>query len=351
MTLHADLSQPPARAPLVTASPSPVGPAPLLRLSVFGPLRLVFTPPPPDQPSRHHCSGSDDRGEVGGGVGGRVGVGFEAGRRGWRDVTSVLSPRRRQLLTYLALHPRGVQRDVILADLWPDRPADRPHAPLNTAITRLRATLTAATGGAAAHAIVGPMDSHYRLNPDVFTVDLWRFHTALHTRRTTHDRDRVTHDRDRVGDRVGKDGADARVGEVYRSALATALATALTEYGGELAPAVSALWIEAPRQRAARLALDATDALARHLADTDPEQAVAVIEHALVAIDPLNEALHQLLIQLHRRRGRHAAAARVLHALTRSLATIGTQPSPATVALLHPRDPRDPVGHQAGPRP
>ncbi len=49
--------------------------------------------------------------------------------------------------------------------------------------------------------------------------------------------------------------------------------------------------------------------------------------------------MHQLLIQLHQRHGRPAAARRVLHAYTAALAAIGAQPSPATVALLH-REPQ-----------
>jgi|GEM_PF-3528205 len=65
-----------------------------------------------------------------------------------------------------------------------------------------------------------------------------------------------------------------------------------------------------------------------------PAQAVAVLEHAITAIEPANEALYQLLIRLHQRHGRHAAA-RALQFLTAALTAIDAEPSPATVAMLN----------------
>src|SRR3954452_12203194 len=60
--------------------------------------------------------------------------------------------------------------------------------------------------------------------------------------------------------------------------------------GGELAPDLHAEWIEAPRRHAARAAIGTALDLARHLEDADdPDQAVAVLQHAIAVVDPYNE--------------------------------------------------------------
>lgn len=268
-----------------TDTSAPAATTPALALDVFGRLRLRRASADLDPAADHRDTAQDAS----------------------TDLIGQISPKPRQLLVYLALHRDGARRDAIINDLWPDATtSDRPAGPLNTTLARLRATLAAITNGTTETAIVGPTDENYRLNPAVFTLDLWRFHDALNAHRD------ATTDTER----------------------ASAYRRALTAYRGELAPSIHELWIEAPRQHATRQALDATDGLARLLADTHPTQAVAVLEHALTTIDPTNEALYQLLIQLHQRHGRHAAAARALQSLTTALAAIDTQPTTPTLALF-----------------
>jgi DNA-binding SARP family transcriptional activator len=241
---------------------------PVLSLRVFGRLSLRYSP-------------ADE-----------VSSGRELGER--------LSDRRRELLTYLALHPGGVRRGLLIEHLWPDVGIERPTAPLNAALTRLRSTLSRLTGQRMHDLIVTGGDGHYRFNPDLVTVDYHRFTAALGARNTAHT----------AADRM------------------RAVRAMLAEYRGELAPALDAEWIEAPRRHAAHTAVTAVADLARHLAEHgDPEQAVTVLEHAVAVIDPYNEALYTQLICLHRDQGRPDAARRVYADLETELATIQTTPS------------------------
>ena len=145
-----------------------------------------------------------------------------------------------------------------------------------------------------------------KLNPDLITIDYHRYTTALAARRAA----RTT------ADRIDADRAMLR------------------EYRGEIAPALHAEWIEAPRRHAAHAALDASTDLAHHLADNnDPDQAVTVLEHAIAVIDLYNETLYTQLIRLHHNQGRPDAARRTLAALTTELAKIDATPSRETLAL------------------
>ncbi len=98
-------------------------------------------------------------------------------------------------------------------------------------------------------------------------------------------------------------------------------------------PRLTAEWADPAREHAKRQAIDATDTLAHILAPNDPEQALGILEHAITTIDPQAEHLYRALIAIHRRQGRHAAAARSLATLTNRLAEIDTKPHPTTTAL------------------
>ncbi|MBC9719428.1 hypothetical protein H9Y04_43655 [Streptomyces sp. TRM66268-LWL] len=50
------------------------------------------------------------------------------------------------MLAYLALHRRGVRREVLAAALWPDAPSDRPYTSLHATVSQLRRALRSATG-------------------------------------------------------------------------------------------------------------------------------------------------------------------------------------------------------------
>jgi hypothetical protein len=223
-----------------------------------------------------------------------------------RDLAGTLSERSRELLICLALHPGGIHGDTLSEyrrfGIGPDDSIETVDASL----TRLRADLTTLTGHPMHELIDTSADGHHRLNPDLITVDYHRFTTALaaHQRATNPD----------------------------ERAAARAM---LESYGGDLAPDVCAEWIEAPRRHAARTAITAALNLAEHLEHHDgPDQAVALLEHAIAVIDPYNEAPYAQLIRLHRGYGRPDAALRTFAALVTALATIDATPSPDITALL-----------------
>jgi hypothetical protein len=104
-------------------------------------------------------------------------------------------------------------------------------------------------------------------------------------------------------------------------------------YTDELAPALTADRTEPLREHTARQAVDAADIAARHYAHTEPDQAIAVLEHAITVFARYTEPLYQSLIRLHRQQGRPDAASRALDTLARHLAELDAQPSRDTTAL------------------
>ena len=270
---------------------TPAGP--VLSLRVFGRLSLRY------DPTGHAELVRQGERTVSGGVSGRA-------RRG-RELAGQLSERRRELLTYLALYPDGVRRDLLIEELWPDVGIERPTAPLNAALTRLRATLTRLTGQPMNDVILTGGDGHYRLNPDLVSVDYHRYTTAQTMRRNART----------AADRAAADRA------------------LLDEYRGELADALYPQWIEVPRRQATDAALTATANLAQHLVDSgEPDQAAAVLDHAIAVIDPLEEGLYGRLIRLHYDHDRPDAARRVYATLVAELAKIQAVPSRETLALI-----------------
>jgi DNA-binding SARP family transcriptional activator/LysM repeat protein len=220
------------------------------------------------------------------------------------EITSEISDRRRELLTYLAVHPDGAHRDRMITDLWTDSTADNPPDLLGRAIRRLRDALAPHTNRAI---VLGPEDGHYRLHPNLTDVDYWRFESASTGYHTGH----------------------------TESERADAARQSIKIYQAELAPALTADWIEPFRARATRTAIGAAEFLARHLYHSgEIDQAIGVLEHATKVIDPRAESLYQLLIQIQRKHGRPKAAERALGALTARLAEIDETPSQATLDLL-----------------
>lgn len=128
---------------------------------------------------------------------------------------------------------------------------------------------------------------------------------------------------------------DARRVATTAQQRATADRALLDHYRGPLAPDLHADWIDAPRRHATRAAITAALDLARYLEDgEDPDQAVAILQHSIAAIDPCNEALYARLIRLHRDHGRPDAALRTFAALVTQLATIEATPSPDITTLI-----------------
>lgn len=220
-----------------------------------------------------------------------------------REITDAFQPRTRELLVYLALHPRGVTRDALVTALWTDSSPGKTTNTLNTALSRLRRAVSRATDGAVGDiVIIG--DSRYQLDPALVDVDYWHFDHAVHARRT------AATERARI--------------DAYRQVV--------DSYGGPLAEGMSTEWIESVREAIRRDAIDAVAALARSLVDTDPHQTLDLLEIAR-AFDPHNEALYRDIMRLQARLGQLDAIPRTLALLTNRLAEIDDHPSDEALTL------------------
>ncbi|WP_235922131.1 BTAD domain-containing putative transcriptional regulator [Lentzea tibetensis] len=220
-----------------------------------------------------------------------------------QDVTGAFQPRLRELLMFLGLHPDGATRESLIGALWADSPPEKTTSALNTALSRLRGTLSKATDGALADIVVAGQGS-FRLDPTVVDVDYWQFDRAVARRRaatTPHDRT-----------------------DAYRDIV--------NSYTGPLADGMSTDWIESAREAIRRDTLDAVAALARALVDDDLEQTLDLLELAR-AFDPHNELLYRDIMRLQERLGRPDAIPRTLTLLTTRLAEVDDRPTPEAIDL------------------
>ena len=220
-----------------------------------------------------------------------------------RDITAAFSPRQREFLVFLALHPEGVHRDPLVATLWKDSPPERPTNALNTALSRLRRAVHTATGGAISD-ITTVGDGRYRLDPHRVEVDYWRLSDAITAQRA-------------AGSHSERIAAYQQVVDCYT---------------GVLAEGLDAEWIDAPREATRRDALDAVAALARALVDSDPQRTLDLLETART-FDPHNELLYRDIMRLQERLGHLDAIPRTLTLLTTRLAEIDETPTPHAIDL------------------
>ena len=244
-----------------------------------------------------------------------------------REVTGMFQPRTRELLVFLALHPDGASREALVAALWSDTPPERSTNSMNTALSRLRRSVSAATGGALSD-IVMVGESRYRLDPAVVDVDFWSFDAAVAARRA------ATTDQQRV--------------DAYRAVV--------DSYGGPLADGMSTEWIETAREAIRRDAIDAVAALARALVTDDPQQTLDLLEIAR-AFDPHNEALYRDIMRLQERLGLIDAIPRTLTLLATRLAEVDNRPTEHAIGLAtrlrqrHEGSPSTPLRSATGGRP
>jgi DNA-binding SARP family transcriptional activator len=221
------------------------------------------------------------------------------------EVRTGLRASARELLAYYLVHPDGASLEQAVDAMWPDTQLGRERERFWTALGNLRSVLRKATGTTELKAIQRD-GIRYRVDPDVFAVDLWRFQSAL---------------------------AAARRAQLD-PAIATALAEAGQAYGGTLLDGVSYAWVEVPREAARRRAVDALARVAElHQAAGDHEGALAALEQAVDA-DPVAEELYRRLMQLQAELGRPDAVKRTYRLLARRLADLDVDPDPETEQLV-----------------
>jgi DNA-binding SARP family transcriptional activator len=231
---------------------------------------------------------------------GRVELALDDGDE--RELGGALTPKQREVLVYLALHPQGARREALNDAIWPEARPPRPFNSLHNALSLLRRALTQATDGMITD-VVRNDDGRYQLDRDLVTTDFERFQAALQAPRTGS-------------------GDDALV----------PLNEAIQLYRGDLAEDLTAAWIEPFRESIRRDALDALSALIRRHGDTEPETALALLEHAR-KLDRYNESIYRDIIRTQARLGQYDAIPRTLALLANTLNEIGHQPTSDTFNL------------------
>lgn len=220
---------------------------------------------------------------------------------GERELGGTLTPKQREVLVYLALHPQGVRREVLNEAVWPDSRPPRPYNSFHNTLSMLRRALSDATDGALDNVVLND-DGRYQLNPDLVIVDFWHLQHALQAPRPT-------------------DG----------SALLQ-LHDAIELYQGDLAEDLLVPWVEPFRESIRRDVLDALGALIRAHGDADPETMLTLLERTR-KLDRYNEGVYRDIIRTQARLGQYAAVPRTLALLTATLDEIGQHPSGDTLNL------------------
>jgi predicted ATPase/DNA-binding SARP family transcriptional activator len=213
----------------------------------------------------------------------------------------VLPTRKAQaLVAYLALPPgRSHPRESLAALLWGDMPEAQGRSNLRQALSRIRKALPDAIQSSAM--FDGPT---VFLDPALVDVDVARF------------------------ERLAADGRP------------TALEDAVFLYRGDLLAGLTISerrfesWLISERERLREIALDALTHLLGHQQQTGAVEPAILTGLRLLALDPLQEAVHRAVMRLYMRAGRREAALRQYrHCLTALAAEVGMPPDPETRRL------------------
>ena len=212
-----------------------------------------------------------------------------------------LRPKSLELLVYLAVNDGTASHDQILEDLLPDAPARRAPRRLNTYVYNLRCNLKSA--GGPGEYLDHPAED-YVLRRDALDIDLWRLREAIAAAKSAID----------PGARVA------------------ALREAVACYTAPLAAGHDYEWIERYREAVRQQAIDAHLALAAAIADTEPAQALTVLQ-AAIGHDRYAEPIYRRAMTLHAKLGQVEAIRQLRRTLTRRLDEIDAEPDDETIAL------------------
>ncbi|HEV7759310.1 MAG TPA: BTAD domain-containing putative transcriptional regulator [Acidimicrobiales bacterium] len=209
------------------------------------------------------------------------------------DQHLVLRPGSERLLAFLALADKAIERPTVAFRLWPEKTENRAIANLRSALWRIRQLATD---------LVEATPTHVRLHPAVW-VDARDGLAEL-----------KQHDPRALGD------------EVQEMALQ-----------GDLLPDWYDDWLLTERERLRQLRLHALEEAVQVLIHRDRLAAAIDLGLRAVAMEPLRESSHRLVIRAHLREGNRAEALRQYEACSRLLRDeLGVAPSPQMTSLLSP---------------
>jgi LuxR family maltose regulon positive regulatory protein len=206
--------------------------------------------------------------------------------------------KSRQLFFYLLAHgPR--RQEQIAAALWPEASSLRARSALYDAVFRLRRCLHPQA--------VNRRDGIYRLNHELITFyDVRAFERALLAAEQARPADAIAH-----------------------------LEEAVTLYQGPYLDGTDAEWCLDERRRWERRYLEALERLATLYATTGQPRECLATAARLLALDPLREDIHALVIRAHLRLGDRAAALRHFEQVAALLRVeLGVEPGAELRALL-----------------
>jgi hypothetical protein len=113
------------------------------------------------------------------------------------DLGGALTPKQREVLVYLALHPKGARREALNDAVWPDSRPPRPFNSMHNALSLLRRALSQATDGQISDLVLHD-NGRYLLNTKLVTTDYEGLRQALNTQRPSSSGDALDLLRDAV---------------------------------------------------------------------------------------------------------------------------------------------------------
>jgi len=207
---------------------------------------------------------------------------------GERVITRFRTHKTGALLAYLALFPsRPHPREALLELLWGDEPPEAARNALRVALSSLRRQME--PPGTPHGTVLVADRSKIQLNPLACATDVADFEAALE--------------------------ASSRPGTDETAALTRAVGL----YRGDLLPEIYDDWTLGERERLAQAYLGVLHRLTRLLTQAGDFDRALDHAHRAVALDPLCEKSHRLLMRLYAATGRPAAARQQYRTLTQLL--------------------------------
>jgi LuxR family transcriptional regulator, maltose regulon positive regulatory protein len=217
--------------------------------------------------------------------------------------------RVRQMLSYLAIHPRTT-RQRVAAELWPDFDDEAAGRNLRVTLTYLQRVLEPERRGS---------DPPYFLRADGPALELSVGHWLSVD---VHEFDRCLDE----AERADGEGSASLALSAYRRALAL--------YRGDFcAGQPDAHWAALERDRLRLRYLTAAIRAGELLLADGDEHTPLRLGHEALHAEPWSEAAYRLLISTHLARGEHAQARRTLVRCQAMLADLQVQPEPQTAML------------------